>query len=144
MSSSLPLRALHAALLLALMLALAGPLSGALAAQRVLFREPNTGKAMQRPSDLLLTADGTLEVQSIRWRRWGGAVASGRGEAFGHACNPDCASGKPFSDSVRVELTNVRQCGGRTYYTHVRLVLPSGRLLDAGFLRQSYNPCARS
>jgi len=94
-----------------------------------------------RPRNLYLTADGTLAVFKVRWDTWGGRRATGRGRAEYHGCTPDCASGVDHHARVSIRLSNIRRCGSRRYYTHVRLTLPSGRLLDRGFLRISYKPC---
>jgi hypothetical protein len=94
-----------------------------------------------KPRNLYLTADGTLAVFKARWSSWGGRAATGRGQAEYHNCNPDCASGIDHHARVSIRLSNIRRCGGRRYYTHVRLTLPSGRLLDRRFLRISFKPC---
>jgi hypothetical protein len=94
-----------------------------------------------RPRTLELTGDGTLEVSKVNWLAWGGLVAKGSGEAEYHGCTPNCAAAPVHHAHVSIRLSNIRSCSGRRYYTHVRLTLPSGRLLDPRFLRNSYKPC---
>jgi hypothetical protein len=94
-----------------------------------------------KPRNLYLTADGTLAVFKARWDSWGGRAATGRGQAEYHGCTPNCASGTDHHTRVSIRLSNIRRCGSRRYYTHVRLTLPSGRLLMSGFLRISFKPC---
>ena len=94
-----------------------------------------------RPRALSLSADGTLEVSNIRWTSWGGRTATGRGEAEYHGCTPYCGTAPVHHAPVRISLSNLRSCSGRSYYTHVQLTLPSGRLLDPAFLRISWKPC---
>ena len=94
-----------------------------------------------RPRTLALSADGTLEVSNIQWNSWGGPIATGSGEAEYHGCIPYCGTAPVHYDAVKIRLSNIRQCSGRAFYTHVRLTLRSGRLLDPGFLRISWKPC---
>jgi hypothetical protein len=99
------------------------------------------GGAHVRPHTLFLTGDGTLDVTNVSWSSWGGRTAAGRGQAEYHGCTPTCAQARVHRATVNVRLSNVRSCSGRRYYSHVRLTLGSGRLLDAAFLRTSYRPC---
>ncbi len=103
-----------------------------------------TGAAAGRhvkPRTLELTGDGTLEVSQVHWSAWGDPVAKGGGQAEYHGCTPNCASAPVHRAHVSIRLSNIRTCSGRQYYTHVRLTLRSGRLLDRRFLRISYRPC---
>jgi hypothetical protein len=117
-------------LTVALMLTLAG--AAVASASSVLFAGA-VGPAQVRPDELSLSGDGTLEVEGVTWRAWGGVRATGSGTAEYHGCTPSCAA---------ITLSNVRTCKGRQYYTHVALARRSGKLLDAGFLRISWNPCS--
>jgi hypothetical protein len=94
-----------------------------------------------RPKSLSLSADGTLEVSKIHWTSWGGRAAVGRGEAEYHGCTPYCGTAPVHHAPVMIRLSNVRVCSGRAFYTHVRLTLASGQLLDPVFLRISWTPC---
>ncbi len=124
---------------LALALALAG--SAVASASQVRFAGA-IGPAQVRPGQLALSADGTLEVGGITWGAWGGRRATGSGTAEYHGCTPNCAAAPVHHVPVAITLSNVRTCKGKPYYTHVALQEPSGRLLDAGFLRINWNPCA--
>lgn len=94
-----------------------------------------------KPRTLELTADGTLEVLKVHWDSWGGATAGGRGRAEYHGCTPNCAAARDHHARVSIQLSRIRQCGSRSYYSHVQLILPSGKLLDRDFLRISWKPC---
>lgn len=94
-----------------------------------------------RPSNLALSADGTLEVSQVHWSSWGVSTASGHGQAEYHGCTPSCAQAPDHHARVSIQLSRIRQCGSRSYYTHVRLTRRSGKLLDRRFLRISWKPC---
>ena len=96
---------------------------------------------VKAPRFLSLTADGTLEVSSVHWSRWGGSVALGRGQAEYHGCTPSCAAAKPHYARVTVKLSRIRVCSGRRYYSTVTLILRSGKHLDARYLKRSWAPC---
>jgi hypothetical protein len=121
-----------------LALALAG--AAVASASQVLFAGA-VGPAQVRPDELSLSADGTLEVEGVTWGPWGGARATGSGTAEYHGCSPSCAAARTHHAPVTITLSNVRTCKGRKYYTHVALAQRSGKLLDAIFLRISWNPC---
>jgi hypothetical protein len=99
------------------------------------------GGAHVTPRSLSLSADGTLEVSGIRWTSWGGPVAIGHGQAEYHGCTPNCAAAPDHLATVTVRLSNLRVCSARSFYSHVRLTLRSGHLLDPEFLRISWKPC---
>jgi hypothetical protein len=126
-------------LTVAFVLALAG--AAVASASQVLFAGA-IGPAHVRPGQLALSADGTLEVTGVTWRAWGGSRATGSGTAEYHGCTPSCGAAKSRHAAVAITLSNVRTCKGKQYYTHVALQQRSGKLLDAGFLRISWNPCA--
>jgi hypothetical protein len=94
-----------------------------------------------KPRTLELSGDGTLEVFKVHWSSWGATTAGGRGQAEYHGCTPNCAAATDRHARVSIQLSRVRRCGSRSYYSHVRLTLPSGKLLDRGFLRISWKPC---
>ncbi len=114
-------------------------LASTAAAATVYFTGADAGRHV-RPRTLALTGDGTLEVSKVHWSAWGGMFARGSGEAEYHGCTPKCASAPVHHAHVSIRLSNIRSCGVRAYYTHVRLTLPSGRLLEPRFLRISYKP----
>jgi hypothetical protein len=112
----------------------------ATAASPVLF-EGVDGGAHQRPRSLQLTGDGTLFVSGVQWSSWGGATATGSGNADYHGCTPNCAAAPLNTALVSIRLTGIRVCSGRHYYSGVELRLNSGELLDKGFLERSWSPC---
>jgi hypothetical protein len=99
------------------------------------------GRRQQRPASLQLTGDGTLFVSGVQWRSWGGATATGSGNAQYHGCNPNCAEAPAHTALVSIRLSNVRACSGRHYYSSVELTLNSGQLLDKQYLQRSWSPC---
>lgn len=99
------------------------------------------GGRQVKPGTLELSADGTLEVLKVHWNSWGGSTATGRGRAEYHGCTPNCASAPDHQARVSIQLSRIRRCGSRSYYSHVRLTLRSGKLLDRRFLRISWKPC---
>jgi hypothetical protein len=99
------------------------------------------GGAAQRPRSLELTGDGTLAVEGVQWASWGGAEATGTGNASYHGCTPNCAEAPAHTALVSVRLFGVRACSGRSYYSGVTLTLNSGQLLDKSFLQRSWSPC---
>jgi hypothetical protein len=126
-------------LTITLVLALAG--AAVASSSQVLFAGA-VGPAQVRPDGLSLSADGTLEVEGVTWGAWGGKRATGSGTADYHGCTPSCAAARTHHAAVAITLSNVRTCKGRQYYTHVALAKRSGKLLDASFLRISWNPCS--
>ena len=114
--------------------------ASATAAGSVYFAGAVGGRQI-RPRTLLLTGDGTLEVFKVSWNTWGGSTATGRGRAEYHGCTPSCAAAPDHHARVGISLSRIRRCGSRRYYSHVRLTLPSGRLLYRRFLQISYKPC---
>ncbi len=99
------------------------------------------GPPAQRPTALELTGDGTLEVEHVQWTAWGGAEATGTGNAIYHGCNPNCASALVHTAVVSVRLSDPRVCRGRQYYSGLTLTLSSGALLDKQFVQRSWSPC---
>jgi hypothetical protein len=59
-------------------------------------------------------------VVGIRWSRWGGRTAVGRGQVEFNNCQPDCARARPQYFPVRVVLERPRDCGSRWKYTRLR------------------------
>lgn len=114
--------------------------ASATAASTVYFTGAAAGRHVQ-PRTLELTGDGTLEVFKVHWNSWGGSTASGRGQAEYHGCTPNCAAAPDHHARVSIQLSRIRRCGSRRYYSHVRLTLRSGKLLDWRFLRISFKPC---
>ena len=114
--------------------------ASATAAGTVYFWGAAAGRHV-KPRTLELTGDGTLEVFKVHWNSWGGSTATGRGQAEYHGCTPNCASAPDHHARVSIQLSRIRRCGSRRYYSHVRLTLRSGKLLDRDFLRISFKPC---
>jgi hypothetical protein len=114
--------------------------TAATSAQPVVFQGV-AGAGIERPSRLELTADGTLFVSGVQWSSWGGAEATGNGNAEYHGCTPTCAQATPHTALVAIRLSRIRVCSGQRYYSAVTLTMNSGQLLDRQFLERSWSPC---
>jgi hypothetical protein len=99
------------------------------------------GAGTERPSRLELTGDGTLFVSGVQWSSWGGAQATGNGNAEYHGCTPTCAQATPQTALVAIRLSRIRVCSGQRYYSAVTLTMNSGQPLDRQFLERSWSPC---
>lgn len=79
---------------------------------------------VRRPSWMHVTSDENWK--SIRWSRWGGSQAHGRGLAYGMAPTGNHTSSNPF----RLTLYGRRTCGGVLVYTRWKVTYkyqdPSG------------------
>jgi hypothetical protein len=110
-------------------------------ATQTVYFQGAAGAAAQKPGALELTADGTLAVEGVQWTSWGGAEATGTGNASYHGCNPNCAAAPVHTALVSIRLFGVRDCSGGRYYSGATLTLNSGQLLDKSFMERSWSPC---
>ncbi|MFT3863420.1 MAG: hypothetical protein QM729_04045 [Solirubrobacterales bacterium] len=74
------------------------------------------GRLAVRPEAIALSVHGSLSLHRLRWREWGGTVATGRGRARVKACVPDCNLGKVEWPRVTVRLEDRIRCEGRVLY----------------------------
>jgi hypothetical protein len=109
---------------------------GVAQAGTAVYFEGVANHSKSRPPDLFLTGNGTLYVYGVHWNSWGGRVALGRGTASYHG-----GGARVQHAAVNVQLSNIRTCSGRRYYTHVHLTKENGQALDPGYLARSWNPC---
>lgn len=129
----------RAALIAMASVALLSGVADAGAASTVWFEGALPGYGHVKPSNVALSADGTLWVSHVKWSAWGARVAVGRGLGEEHGCTPNCAQAPIHTAQVRVELYDVVQCGSHTYYDKATLYRLNGRV----FSRSSVNwaPC---
>lgn len=80
------------------------------------------------PSPLWLSADGTLVVLYVRWSKWGGRVAVGKGSAEYHGCTPSCGQAPAHHVAVTIHLWDIVRCDGQLYYNKVTLYRRLGKL----------------
>ncbi len=92
-----------------------------------------------KPSNVALSADGSLWVSGVKWSAWGGRVAVGRGLGEQHGCTPSCGQAKIHTAQVRVRLSDVVRCGSRAYYNKVTLYRLNGRVFARS--RSNWAPC---
>jgi hypothetical protein len=109
------------------------------AASTVWFEGAVTGYGHVKPSNVPLSADGTLWASHVKWSAWGGRVAVGRGLGEEHGCTPSCGQAPIQTARVRVKLYDVVQCGTEAYYDKATLYRLNGRV----FARSRFNwvPC---
>lgn len=50
-------------------------------------------------------------ILGIRWSRWDGRAARGRGTLLFNSCVPNCAQARPQRFRVAITLSRVRNCG---------------------------------
>ena len=93
------------------------------------------GVVAVRPSSLETSSDGTL--QGLRWSHWGASGASATGRMRLLDCQPNCATGGVNTVDVTVELSRVKSCGGRRYFSSASITL-AGRPRPASYVRA---PC---
>ena len=63
-----------------------------------------------------LETSSDAALQAVRWQRWDAAGASGTGRLRVLVCQPTCATGRGRVAPATVELSSVRECGGRSYF----------------------------
>ncbi len=109
------------------------------AANTVWFEGAVTSYRHTKPSNVALSADGTLWASHVKWSKWGGNVAVGRGLREKHGCTPSCGQAPVHMAHVKVELSDIVQCGSRAYYNKAMLYRLDGRV----FARSRFNwaPC---
>jgi hypothetical protein len=85
---------------------------------------------LQKPRELVpCSGSGACRVIRTKWRRWGKAIATGRGIARINRCVPTCADGnmtKTRGARVRAYRLRAGFCNGNpvSYYTRVRITWP--------------------
>jgi hypothetical protein len=75
------------------------------------------GKLVQRPT--LIGVGASNEIKNIRWRRYGGPVAVGRGTESNPACTASCPPGQPVWLPTTVRLRAVVLCHGVAAYSEM-------------------------
>lgn len=89
-----------------------------------------------RPSQLLLTEDGSVDLESLRWSGWGTSVARATGEWRASDCTPSCATGKDTIDRAQLTLSSPGIVLGHLVYRCFRVTPahPQRDILDQGCL----------
>jgi hypothetical protein len=78
----------------------------------------------QRPSHIVVACgDGNLQLEGVRWSRWGGTVAVGHGRALFNDCTPYCAVGKFHRAPATVRLSQPRYCSSADHYVYRKLIV---------------------
>jgi hypothetical protein len=96
----------------------------------------NCNKAVSRPLLLTLTCgDGNTFLKGMRWSRFGGSTAQGRGTFVTNTCKPNCAEGKDVSYPVSVEASGSKQCRRVKVYAKLTLTFSGARKPGKGVPR---------
>ena len=93
-----------------------------------------------RPSVILLTEDGSSDVEHLQWTGWGSSVAHATGISSASNGIPNMAQGKRIKKPAQVTLSNPGLFQGHEVYRCFTLTVPpaatealcSGRLLPRG------------
>jgi hypothetical protein len=84
------------------------------------------GRGMQtRPTQMGLSADGSLYVTGIKWHGWGTAKATGTGTAHADNCTPNCAQGTFTKHPATIVFTDPKPWHGKLAYAHVAESVPA-------------------
>jgi hypothetical protein len=83
-----------------------------------------SGAVAIEPESLDTAADVTLSA--VRWSSWGAAGASGTARVRILTCQPSCAASGERLVAARIELSGVKTCSGRRYFSSGRVLLDSG------------------
>ena len=74
---------------------------------------------------ILACGDAGFYATGLKWKRWGGGWADGRGVAHANNCDPSCAEGTFGQYPVRLVATSRKRCrNGKRQYTRVRYSFP--------------------
>jgi hypothetical protein len=76
-------------------------------------------RASIAPDTLWLNMEQKLV--DVRWSGWGSGRATGTARVRSVVCDPNCARGRIEILDGKVELSAVRLCGSRRYYSKARL-----------------------
>jgi len=123
---------------LAVLGAVLAALAGAATHKVYVERDIVSQELAYRPHAIGLSADGTFAIIGIKYRSYGGLVATANARAYVRGCTPNCAQGKAYRPAATLRLSDQIQCRGVTIYSRLSYVL-SGPL-PAGFRRQGNEP----
>jgi hypothetical protein len=71
---------------------------------------------LSRPSSLMLTEDGSVELVHLHWSDWGKGIARATGAWSASDCTPSCAAGKVTTSPARLTLWSPGLVGGHWVY----------------------------
>jgi hypothetical protein len=80
---------------------------------------------MIRPATIVLFADGSWDVEQLRWSGWGSSVARATGISSASNGIPNQAEGRRIKTPARVTLSNPGRFEGHEVYRCFTLTLPS-------------------
>jgi len=86
------------------------------------------GRGMQtKPTEMGLSADGSVYVTGIKWHGWGTARATGTGTAHTDNCRPNCAQGTFSKHPATIVFTSPQPWDGKLAYAHAVESVPAIR-----------------
>ncbi len=94
-------------------------------------------KAVRPRPVIVYCADAGVRLKSLRWPRWGGELARGRGTAWVNDCIPFCAAGTFHRRPVRVWLDRREYCPDGDAYAYRRMRYRLGGRLPTGVRREA-------
>ena len=69
-----------------------------------------------RPSGILLSEDGSVVLENLRWSGWGTSAARATGIRSASSCTPNCATGKRATSRVVLTLSSPERVFGHVVY----------------------------
>jgi hypothetical protein len=73
------------------------------------------------PGRVYISGDGSLFVGSLRWSRWTGGYAYGRGIRWRDNCIPNCAQGTYLKSPASLTMWDVLSHNGQRYFARMTL-----------------------
>ncbi len=89
------------------------------------------------PAGLLMSGDGSLYAEDLRWSGWGTATTTGHGIAEANNCQPDCAEGAFSAHPVTIVLSRPVRWHADMVYSRASFSIPSlhdSKTLSAGLV----------
>ncbi len=77
-----------------------------------------------RPSTIFLFADGSWDIDHLRWRNWGSSIAKATGISSASNGIPDQAQGRRIKTRASITLSSPGRFFGREVYRCFRLTVP--------------------
>ena len=98
----------------------------------------NVNEPVYKPRRFTPTGDGSLFLTSVKWSRYGGAVAPATARAHATDCSPSCGDGTFHTATAAIWLSQPKRLCGTRMYRRIRLkfrhVVPPDRSRDSTWL----------
>ena len=83
------------------------------------FVTDNLNTPLSEPTTILY--GNHLHFLNMKWERWGEEPTEGTGTVQTVDCSMSCAQGAPIEEPVRIQLSEIRSCGGESQYTSMHV-----------------------